>query len=214
MKTRFKYYYVRASFMLTAMLLSCCQHFDAKHAYTHGLPNMGIPRIQCPASIPRIMHCNENLGDEVCDLFEASALHMNHELHFEFFVIGSRTKDYNMSSGTLLVTYPQEGPTKVDLFQKSQPAMSTHFRFEENSGCMREIAVLMMLPTGEFNAQSLDTLFRHELGHVLGLGHEEEGVFGLMQPGFGPDLVDPVELTVGELRLLKAAYPWIWSERL
>jgi predicted Zn-dependent protease len=80
----------------------------------------------------------------------------------------------------------------------------TTFQSEEGTGCAGFTQVIVTMLCVNDNKNMMRTIMRHEIGHVLGLAHND--VPGdLMQPVV-PEKGHPLHATPDEVRLLRELY--------
>lgn len=196
---RLKLHFYSFCVIVTSILLSCC---GSSHIPK---PILGMPIYQCPQTQSRTVVCHTSLSEHDCEILEQAVDYINYASGFTFFVYSGR----EIKSELDLVFGYTKDTHAVDMSLEHQPAMVTGIEFDLKSGCIEQERTVVLLYTDHFSEASLESLFRHELAHALGMPHEIEGFTGLMQLGFNPDMITPMPFSFREIRLLKTVYPWI-----
>lgn len=209
MKAHLKVLYYKLSFIVLSLLLSCCTTNCAtvvqRRQVERPASTMGTT-ILCNGTRPRKVQCASGIEDHNCRMLEEAVSYINDATGTSMFVYVGRIKEeknWHPTLDNLMVHYGKKD--KGD----EMAVMKTSLWPEKESGCIKyeHIAVLMPMDSSMSDA-SIQTFFRHELGHALGLAHEDEGFDGLMRRAFEMDRVEPVDFTLRELNLIKAMYPF------
>lgn len=93
---------------------------------------------------------------------------------------------------------PMEGIIPVGIDSKKQNRADTFFSAEIQSGVMRRCYLVM--PVGSYSIRAATLMAMHELGHVLGLGHDDSLPRSLMHPEMASINIAVTDADIARLR--------------
>lgn len=201
------------SILAVLLLLSAC---DCSHAWK-SRPVTGELGRQCGPEARRVF-CDVSLSDADCEHVELAIDYINFTSDMHLLTFAGRSHSEAESQmrfevGEVPVLFQDAGP--LDMFShEPQELAHTAMMTDEGNMCVGPAFIMVIRGDRDFSASGRQTMFRHELLHLLGVAHNT--VIGgdrkhhilpdLMYPAGNIDSEEPQAMSQADLNALRAIY--------
>ncbi len=177
-------------------------------AHIRSEPRFGMTAHECWPERGRQVWCDWTLNARECELAHEAVQYVNIAVQYDVFHWRGRPpKGMEAVLDARNLVFFALVPSKViDMWATKTTLAETGLVRGTVTGCIETIQIRLDVTGSQLSDASLLSVWRHELGHALGIPHHEEEA-GLMFPARALDLEDPVPFSQSELDFLHFAYP-------